>query len=95
MGYEIRYAGHEPSSRKPGTRLPALTAGFFLAFLLLTHAFWPAGASKLRQLVLPGDSEVTGQAVASLVEDLREGQAVGDAVTTFCREILAHAEYSD
>ena len=98
MGYRICYDwGEAPETRtgKGRSRLPAMIAGFFLIFLLLTGLFWPRGTAKLRKLILPGDEAVTGQALTVLVEDLRAGEPVGDAVRAFCGEILTHAQYPD
>lgn len=98
MGYVIRYGTEEPVTKAPkiyGTRLSVMTAGFFLMFLMLAKLFWPAGSDKVREFLLPGDAEATGRAVTVLVEDLRAGEPVGDAVKAFCGEILTHAEYPD
>lgn len=98
MGYMIAYDGSDTGKKYTvcrRSRLPELTFGFFLAFLLLTRLFWPAGAAQLRQFLLPGDPDVTQQAVTVLVQDLRAGEPVGDAVKAFCSEILIHAEYPD
>ena len=98
MGYIITYDGEEPGkipTIRRRSRLPALTFAFLLAFLLLTKLFWPAGTDKLRRILLPGDPDVTAHAATALVDDLRTGEPVGEAVKTFCGEILAHAEYPD
>ncbi len=93
MSYRIEYGGGN-AVRKPGrgNRLPVLTAGAFLLFLLLTQAFWPEGTAALREFLLPGDSEVTAHAFSAMAEDLQQGIPVSDALTAFCREILAHGE---
>lgn len=66
------------------------------------HWWWaalciPAAAMLIpdvRRLVwhwlLPGDGAVTAQALGALVTDLRTGAPMGEAVTAFCREIIAH-----
>ena len=98
MGYRICYDGGEAPKKWAGkgrSRLPVMTAVFFLVFLLLTKLFWPAGAAELRQILIPGDPEVTAQATSGLIRDLRAGEPVGVAVKTFCGEILTHAQYPD
>lgn len=98
MSYVIRYGSEDTrtkASRIHRTRLSAMTAGFFLGFLLLTKLFWPDGTSMLRQILLPGNEEVTARAVTVLVEDLRAGEPVGDAVRAFCGEIIAHGNDPD
>ena len=97
MAYRIDYSTH--SCRKvdsPGKqRTTAMAAGFFLLFLLLVNLFWPAGTEIVRQALIPGDPEVTVTAVDNLVSGLKDGQQLSDAVTTFCREIIANAETAD
>lgn len=96
MGYIIAYNGADAVKRATmhrKSKLPALTVAFLLTFLLLTELFWPAGKEKLRHILLPGDPDVTAHAVTVLVDDLRAGEPVGEAVKAFCSEILDHAEY--
>lgn len=91
MGYRIEYGELTPAPRRtsPGSRRFALLlTAFFLTFLILTQLFWPAGAEKIRQFCLPGDADVTARAASALIEDLKGGMAVSDAVTAFCEEIL-------
>ncbi len=98
MGYIIAYDGAEPCAKPAAcrtSRLSLFTLGFFLAFLLLTKLFWPAGSDHLMRFFLPGDPEVTGQAVTVLIDNLREGEPVEDALKTFCGEIITHAKYPD
>lgn len=98
MGYIITYPNcasgrsAEPSHR---SHLLRWTFGFFLAFLLLTKLYWPEGSAKLRNMLIPGDPEVTGHAVMALLDDLRTGEPLEIAVKTFCNEILTHAENPD
>lgn len=98
MAYIIAYDGADPvpkSAARRRSRLAGLTVGFFLVFLLLTKLFHPEGTAVLRRLLLPGDEAVTGPAMTVLLEELRSGEPVGDAVKAFCGEILSHAEYPD
>ena len=62
---------------------------------LLVRLFWPAGMDKFRQMVIPGDPEVTGRAASEMVSQIHEGVPVGDAVQAFCRQILDEGGYSD
>ena len=98
MGYQIRYdAGKAVKTGLKERKLSAIgimAAGLLVACLLV-RMFWPAGADKLRQMVFPGDPEVTGRAAAEMVSQIHDGVPVGDAVQTFCREILDEAGYPD
>jgi hypothetical protein len=49
----------------------------------------PRGRWWFRDLLLPGDEQVTSAALEGMVSDLRSGEPIGEAVETFCREILA------
>ncbi|MBR4109851.1 MAG: hypothetical protein IKK41_06055 [Oscillospiraceae bacterium] len=42
----------------------------------------------LRSWLLPGDSDVTVSAFSSMVDGIRAGEPVKDAVTAFCLEII-------
>ena len=87
MGYRIIY-GQDPFRKKPEkSHLGPLSAGFALAFLILVRCFWPQGAAKLRQTLLPGDMA----AFQRMTEEIRAGEPIGDAVTAFCRGIVEEA----
>lgn len=82
MGYSIQYSpqtNHKfPVKTKKKVSVPWLLTGVALLALLL-------GGWKL---LLPGDPTVTANALSHLVEDVRSGDSVGEAVTAFCREII-------
>lgn len=46
----------------------------------------------LRDFVLPGDGAITDRALQGLVENLRSGQPMSDAVEVFCKEIIHGVE---
>ena len=41
--------------------------------------------------LLPGDAAVTAAALDSMVDGIKNGQDLGNAVTAFCREIIQNA----
>lgn len=49
----------------------------------------PRGRLWVRDLLLPGDEDITAAALEGMVSDLRSGEPLGDAVETFCKEILS------
>ena len=49
----------------------------------------PRGRLWVRDILLPGDEDITAAALEGMVSDLRSGEPLGDAVETFCKEILA------
>lgn len=98
MGYRIDYG--QPSDRKypvlsSRRPLPALLCGALALFVLLTSLYWPEGREALRDLLIPGDAAVTAEAFAAMLENVRAGEDVQDAVTVFCREILEHGTSPD
>lgn len=94
MGYRIDYGASEARKRSaPIIRHPvwAMTMCFFALFLVFTAFFWPEGRDALCDVVLPGDGAVTAAALQGMVSDLSEGATISEAVTAFCREIIAGA----
>ncbi len=91
MGYKVlypqvgkrRYSGCRKMSNK--TQLAVFITICFVLMLAIIH--WGVGLSWL----LPGDPEVTGDALQAMIDSLRDGEALGDAVVTFCREVVAGA----
>lgn len=97
MGYRIEYdTGNQKYEvhQVAAWRFPLMAAGAFIGFLLLTWAFWPEGAELIREAMIPGDNAQTVQALQGMAEELRGGASIRDAVTAFCREIIAGAQGS-
>lgn len=98
MGYRITYEGTGGVRTKTfyqPKRLPWLIGASLILFLLLTYSFWPQGKEQLRKIVIPGDPDVTQQAVSELIVDLQNGEDFSDSVTAFCREIIRHGKNTD
>ena len=98
MGYRIVYGG-EPEYRGR-YKMRGRSVVFYLAvclvlFGVLTMKFWPEGREVLQEVLLPGDPAVTRQALHNMAEDLKAGEAIGDAVAAFCREIVDGAQLTD
>ena len=92
MAYEIRY----DSVKAPETKTKA-SRGWVAAVgivLLIVGAMYLKSnwLPWVQDVLLPGDPAVTAAALDEMVEGLKRGQGVMDAVTAFCREILAHAQ---
>ena len=98
MAYRIDYTEntkYQPTFAWQWDKLAKLTVIFFLIFLLATAIFWPVGRLALQQMVLPCDTEVTTQAFAAMLDQIRGGEALDEAVVAFCQEILSSAELSN
>ena len=93
MGYKISYGGRRrmrycrtvaSSSRKWW-----LAAG---CGCLLVGAIWLGWNMEwVRDLLLPGDPVVTAHALQGLVNCLREGEPIVEAITAFCIEVMENA----
>ena len=91
MGYQIRYGDTQASSggqRPRLSRIIGLSLSFLLVFVLLSWSFWPEGRAVLRDVLVPGDPDVTLHGLETLARELREGESLSDAVTAFCREVI-------
>lgn len=84
MGYRITY-GEQTRKRLP-VRHVALGC---LAVLAVLALILPSGREVIRDILLPGDPAVTLDALHGMAEDLSQGISIGEAVTTFCGEIIA------
>ena len=91
MGYRIVY-GPEISCpvRKKGTglRLRSMVASALLVFSLLVRCFWPEGCERLQRTVLPEAATQVQIAAEAMVDDLRQGRTVTEALTAFCLEVI-------
>lgn len=86
MGYRIEYCSKKLEDR-PSAVLP-MTFGAFILFCLLLQLFWPEGERILWELIWPGEAASTRQAVEVLVQQLRWGEPLSDALETFCVTVL-------
>lgn len=43
---------------------------------------------SFKRFIIPGDPKITGAAFSRMIDDLQNGDTVGEAITTFCREIV-------
>ena len=83
MAYKIRYGGDRPKkTRRQSARLFVLTVCFFLLFLLTASYFAPAQLERLRQTFFPQSC------VDALLQELRNGEPLTEAVSAFCQEIF-------
>ena len=81
MAYRIDYPGRRKKRRFP-----------YWIFLILAFAvLLVVPKDDLEYWLLPGDPEVTAQALSELVKTLRQGTNAGQAVASFCGSILRGA----
>lgn len=91
MAYQIRYDTiGAPSVRKRSYKT-VLVGAVVMLLVAGAMAVKSAWLPWVQEVLLPGDPAVTAAALQGMMEDLKEGQGIVNAVTAFCREILAHA----
>lgn len=95
MGYRIEYQPVKKvrNAEKRISRIPALTALFLLLFFLLVSSFWPRGRELMRELIIPGDPDVTVAALEVFAQELHGGEELSSAFESFCRRILTGESY--
>ncbi len=64
---------------------------WIFAITICISLFFALSNNKVRTVLLPGNPQVTERALTELVENMRHGDSIKDAVTVFCREILENA----
>lgn len=63
-----------------------------IVMLLVIISFFLLQNRNIRRTFLPGNGAVTEKAIEHFVYSIQNGTGVGEAVSTFCREIVACAE---
>lgn len=92
MGYRIDYSGGTATKSKViYQRKRKWWIPFCLTVLIVGGLMaWPEARQIVHRVIVPGEDQVTEQAVQGLVEDLREGTPIQQAVEVFCQEIIYH-----
>ena len=78
MAYRIEYPGRRKKRRFP----------YWIFLILACAVLLAVPKDDLKYWLLPGDPEVTAQALSELVKTLRQGANAGQAVASFCGSIL-------
>ena len=94
MGYHISYnkgdKRHFRNCKRSSAPKRWVVVGcviFLLSAIMLGFQYAP-----FRNALLPGDGEVTAHAVGVLINDLRSGESVREAITAFCIEVIESAQ---
>ena len=95
MPYRIDYSAgcSRKKPLRPGLPKPTIKAALIVLVPLagaLTVKI--VGLSWVQEVLLPGDPAVTAAALENMTDGLRSGDSLLDAVTAFCREIIANAQ---
>lgn len=78
MAYRIDYPGRRKKRRFP----------YWIFLILAFVVLLAVPKDDLEYWLLPGNPEVTAQALSELVKTLRQGTNAGQAVAAFCGSIL-------
>lgn len=91
MGYRIEYDGIGVKKHRGPVKRGGRIA-YVCVLLLVAGAITvkTVGLTWVQEVLLPGDPEVTAMALEGLVEDLRQGDTLGQAIKAFCEEIIAN-----
>lgn len=94
MRYSIQYEPDknelypQESNKKRRTGCYILVGCFLLAVVLAVTAF----KETIVSWIVPGDDQVTIHAAEAMIDQLKDGSSIGDAVTAFYEEILYNAK---
>lgn len=89
MAYRIIYESEKDQmERSSNCRRFLLTVCFFLCFVWSAAKFWPEGRELLRILLIPGDPDMTLEAIEVFAQELGCGYPIKDAVQNFFNAVL-------
>lgn len=93
MGYRILYDNEKMQISKDNDKyFGKRMISFSLVCLLILGSLKMIGWDRIKNYLLPGEPEVTETAINSMIESIRTGASVKDAVTAFCVEIIEYAQ---
>ncbi len=90
MGYQVRYPGSDPKTPRAygrGKKLRTAVTGLLIASLF-GSAMIPVTREMLIDCLVPGDTKITTAAVECFLRDVKQGEALDEAVTAFCEVVL-------
>lgn len=88
MGYRVSYDEGQATKVALRSRKKNVWIFAIAVLLLLAMIAFPGGRLVLRDILLPGNEEVTAEALEGLAAELKAGEPLGEAVEAFCLEII-------
>ena len=91
MAYRIDYISggkHRRPIRRYFTAATVKTGLLVLVLVAAALAVKFYGLNWVKEVLLPGDPQVTEAALHNMTEGLQSGESILEAVTTFCQEIV-------
>ena len=93
MSYKIQYSP-ETVKRYPQTKkTEKVNIGKWVSLVLIIVTVLWLRINGIPDFLIPGDPDTTKAATAMLIDEIRNGSPVNDAVTVFCKEILYGADF--
>ena len=92
MSYQIVYGPQKRPIKKSNKQ--SLRTGIITGILLIAvlAALKITGYSHMiRQIILPGDAEVTASAFQNMTDALKNGNGLPQAITAFCETVIKGA----
>ena len=92
MAYKIQYSP-DTASRYPqaAVKKPVRIRHWMTAIVAIAAALW-IHFYGVPDFLIPGDPEITNAAATAMMGEIKNGAALGDAVTSFCKMILDGAK---
>lgn len=97
MGYTVRYSPQNDGKfpvKKKKTRKARRIFLFLLIALLIAGMIPLQRSGLLRELLIPGDPDVTVAAMETFADNLKDGMSLQTAAEAFCVEIFQNAPIS-
>ena len=94
MGYRIEY--HSDNNHKFPTNTVMGRWNIWRVIIILATVLilgiTVVNDERASSIIIPGDPELTLSALSSMLDDIRAGEPVKEAFSTFCIEIIEHAQ---
>lgn len=92
MGYLIRYdiRGFAKKKRRRDRVSRKKIAKFCFGAVLACVLVLGIISGKFKSVIYPGDTTVTKAAVNQMIEDIKEGESVAEALATFCKDVIGY-----
>lgn len=94
VSYKIQYSPDTNDRYPQNMKRRYAGTGKYVAIFAVMLAALLIHFHGVPDFLIPGDPQVTKAAASVLVDDIRDGVAVKDAITTFCSMVLDGAEIS-
>ena len=91
MSYHIQYE-KDKTEKYPIHQKQKLHKSIWAVILIIVLIITIFSFPSFREILIPGDPSLTKSAFSQMLDSLRSGEPLGEAVTTFCREIIVNAD---